>query len=299
MKRVERRPERLGAADGRPRRRLQPRTGPAARPPTCATSASTSTSRRCSTSPGPGGDDRRNRTRLRLDRGARSRRPRSPSPRRCRTGGVAATAKHFPGLGAAAENTDFAVQRIGLSKATLRAVDEAPYRRFVAAGGEMVMLSTAIYPALSPKPAAFSRADRHRRAAPPPRLRGRLDHRRARHRRGRRLRRAGQGRGRGGPRRHGPAALHRLPSRRPRPDALVRASCVREADALGVRASAQRVLRSARLAPGPRLAHGEARKQKPLFDYRPLTCGRRDLSSSAARVLVSLLLPEMIECRAR
>ncbi len=73
-------------------------------------------------------------------------------------GGVAATAKHFPGLGAAPENTDFAVQRIGLPKATLRQVDEAPYRAFVAAGGDLVMLSTAIYPALSPDPAAFSRA---------------------------------------------------------------------------------------------------------------------------------------------
>lgn len=72
-------------------------------------------------------------------------------------GGVAATAKHFPGLGAAAENTDDAAQRITLSKARLRAVDEAPYRAFVAAGGDLVMLSTAIYPAFSPLPAAFSR----------------------------------------------------------------------------------------------------------------------------------------------
>lgn len=71
--------------------------------------------------------------------------------------GVAATAKHFPGLGAAAENTDFAVQRIGLSRRTLRAVDERPYREYVARGGEMVMLSTAIYPAFSPRPAAFAR----------------------------------------------------------------------------------------------------------------------------------------------
>lgn len=73
-------------------------------------------------------------------------------------GGVAATGKHFPGFGAARENTDFAVQRIGLSKATLRRVDEAPYRAYIAAGGKLVMLSTAIYPALSPAPAAFSRA---------------------------------------------------------------------------------------------------------------------------------------------
>jgi beta-N-acetylhexosaminidase len=71
--------------------------------------------------------------------------------------GVAATAKHFPGLGSAAENTDDAVQRIDISKAQLRAVDEAPYRAFVAAGGDLVMLSTAIYPALSPAPAAFAR----------------------------------------------------------------------------------------------------------------------------------------------
>jgi beta-N-acetylhexosaminidase len=72
-------------------------------------------------------------------------------------GGVAATAKHFPGIGAATENTDFAVQRIGLSKQALRRIDEAPYRAFAAAGGDLVMLSTAIYPAFSPRPAAFAR----------------------------------------------------------------------------------------------------------------------------------------------
>jgi beta-N-acetylhexosaminidase len=73
------------------------------------------------------------------------------------SGGVAATAKHFPGLGDAAENTDFAAQRIDLSKQELRRVDERPYRRFIEAGGEVVMLSTAIYPAFSPRPAAFAR----------------------------------------------------------------------------------------------------------------------------------------------
>jgi beta-N-acetylhexosaminidase len=72
-------------------------------------------------------------------------------------GGVVAVAKHFPGLGAAAENTDFAVQRIELTKQVLRAVDENPYRRFIAAGNEMVMLSTAIYPAFSREPAAFAK----------------------------------------------------------------------------------------------------------------------------------------------
>ncbi|MEX2108106.1 MAG: glycoside hydrolase family 3 N-terminal domain-containing protein [Solirubrobacterales bacterium] len=73
-------------------------------------------------------------------------------------GGVAATAKHFPGLGVARLNTDFAVQRIDLSKAELRRLDEAPYRRFIAARGAMVMLSTATYSAFSSKPAAFVRS---------------------------------------------------------------------------------------------------------------------------------------------
>jgi beta-N-acetylhexosaminidase len=73
-------------------------------------------------------------------------------------GGVAATAKHFPGLGAARVNTDNAVQRIRLPAAKLRRVDERPFGAFAGQNGAMVMLSTAIYPALSHKPAAFSRA---------------------------------------------------------------------------------------------------------------------------------------------
>src|SRR3954449_2730932 len=44
--------------------------------------------------------------------------------------GVAATGKHFPGLGAAKQNTDVAVQRIKLSRSKLRKVDEAPYGPF-------------------------------------------------------------------------------------------------------------------------------------------------------------------------
>jgi len=73
-------------------------------------------------------------------------------------GGVAATGKHFPGLGSARLSTDEAVQRIGLSTRALRSIDEAAHRRFIDAGGDLVMLSTAIYPALSSKPAAFSAA---------------------------------------------------------------------------------------------------------------------------------------------
>jgi beta-N-acetylhexosaminidase len=73
-------------------------------------------------------------------------------------GGVAATGKHFPGFGAARENTDFAVERVDLSKRELRAVDEQPYAAFAAAGGKLAMLSTAIYPAFSDEPAAFTRS---------------------------------------------------------------------------------------------------------------------------------------------
>ncbi|HVW47700.1 MAG TPA: glycoside hydrolase family 3 N-terminal domain-containing protein [Solirubrobacterales bacterium] len=80
-----------------------------------------------------------------------------PFARGLEEGGVAATAKHFPGLGAATENTDFEAQRLTLSKGELRRVDEAPYRAFIAAGGKLVMLSTAIYPAFSNRPAAFTR----------------------------------------------------------------------------------------------------------------------------------------------
>jgi len=73
-------------------------------------------------------------------------------------GGVAATAKHFPGLGGARLNTDDAVQKVRLPAATLRGADEEPFGDFAKAGGHLVMLSTAIYPAISHKPAAFSRA---------------------------------------------------------------------------------------------------------------------------------------------
>jgi len=71
--------------------------------------------------------------------------------------GVAATGKHFPGLGTAAENTDLAVQRIRVKRGELRRIDERPYRAFVASDGDMVMISTAIYTHFSRKPAAFSK----------------------------------------------------------------------------------------------------------------------------------------------
>jgi beta-N-acetylhexosaminidase len=73
-----------------------------------------------------------------------------------REGGVIATAKHFPGIGAAAENTDFAAVRIPIPADELARTDLPPFEEFVATGGEMVMLSFGVYPSLSPHPAAFA-----------------------------------------------------------------------------------------------------------------------------------------------
>jgi len=81
-----------------------------------------------------------------------------PFAKGLQAGGVVATGKHFPGFGAARENTDFSVERIDVSRQELRRVDEKPYAAFVAAGGKMVMLSTAIYPTFSDDPAAFTHA---------------------------------------------------------------------------------------------------------------------------------------------
>jgi beta-N-acetylhexosaminidase len=71
-------------------------------------------------------------------------------------GGVRATAKHFPGFGAATVNTDDAPARIDTPLATLRSVDAAPFAALIAGGVDAVMISTAVYPALDERPAAFS-----------------------------------------------------------------------------------------------------------------------------------------------
>jgi len=72
--------------------------------------------------------------------------------------GIAATAKHFPGLGAAGANTDLSRVVIHASAATLRS-GLKPFQAAVRAGVKLVMVSTAIYPALDPsrQPAAFSK----------------------------------------------------------------------------------------------------------------------------------------------
>jgi beta-N-acetylhexosaminidase len=75
--------------------------------------------------------------------------------------GVAATVKHFPGLGAASagQDTDNGPVTLNLPASTLRSVDEPPYAAAIKAGVKMVMVSWAVYPALDPRlPAGLSPA---------------------------------------------------------------------------------------------------------------------------------------------
>ena len=73
--------------------------------------------------------------------------------------GVAATAKHFPGLGAAdaSQNTDEQPVTLDVPRSTLRGTDEYPYEAAIQAGVKLVMVSWAVYPALDPgAPAGLS-----------------------------------------------------------------------------------------------------------------------------------------------
>lgn len=64
--------------------------------------------------------------------------------------GVAATTKHFPGLGAAArdQNTDLGTVTLDQPLSELRSVDEAAFAPSIAAGADLVMTSWAVYPAI-------------------------------------------------------------------------------------------------------------------------------------------------------
>jgi beta-N-acetylhexosaminidase len=70
------------------------------------------------------------------------------SVRGWRSGGVAATAKHFPGLGGARSNTDQAGVTVPRSRALLDAVDLPPFETAIRAGVPLVMVGHARYPAL-------------------------------------------------------------------------------------------------------------------------------------------------------
>jgi len=74
-----------------------------------------------------------------------------------REGGIAAVAKHFPGLGRARVSTDVAAVTLPASRKALDR-DLLPYAPLIAAGIPLVMLSNATYPALDEKPAAWSPA---------------------------------------------------------------------------------------------------------------------------------------------
>ena len=65
-----------------------------------------------------------------------------------RSGGVAATAKHFPGIGGAPANTDDAVVTIRRSRGALDAVDLPPFAAAIDAGIPLVMVGHARYTAL-------------------------------------------------------------------------------------------------------------------------------------------------------
>lgn len=73
------------------------------------------------------------------------------------TKGIAATAKHFPGLGLASGNTDNGRIVIRASASKLEQ-GLLPFQSAVRAGVKLVMISTAVYPKLdgSKRPAAFS-----------------------------------------------------------------------------------------------------------------------------------------------
>jgi beta-N-acetylhexosaminidase len=73
-------------------------------------------------------------------------------------GKVAATAKHFPGLGAATSNQDTDVRPVtlNLSLAAIRSLDEAPFKAAISAGVRLVMVSWAAYPSIQALPAGLS-----------------------------------------------------------------------------------------------------------------------------------------------
>ena len=63
---------------------------------------------------------------------------------------VAATVKHFPGLGAASENTDDAPVSLSRTPQQLLGEDLPPFRAAIAARVPLVMASHALYPTLDP-----------------------------------------------------------------------------------------------------------------------------------------------------
>ena len=136
------------------------------------------------------------------------------------TTGVAATAKHFPGLGPATLNTDDSAVTIDAVRDETLQEALQPFQAAVDAGVELVMVSSAIYPDYGPenprdpnRPASTVKAIVDGLLREPARLSGRDHHRRPAERRDRDPDDAG-GRGGGGARRRlRPAPLRGQPGR--------------------------------------------------------------------------------------
>ena len=257
MKRVGGAPTASAERDGRPRRRLQPRAGTRA-PPRNLRDA------RRQRRPGAGArrrpprrDDRRNRTRLRLERRRGSPPPRSRSPRPCRRAASPPPASTSPASGGARKHRLRGAADRPLQGGRCAASTRRPTGASSPPAATMVMLSTAIYPALSPTPAAFARPIatgelRNRLGFEGVSITDALDSVAVRS-----VRRPGEGRCRGGPRRRRPAPLRRPGAGRTRlAGAGARAAAGTRWTAASSRASAQRVLdlraraRPASWAPG-------------------------------------------------
>ena len=194
VKRIDGAPTASAARDGRPRRRLQPRAGGRTAANLRDVGVNVDLAPVLDVAR-PGRRHRRDRTRLRLDAGP-GRRHRRPLRRRrsraagSRRPGSTSPASAAPGSTPTSRSSGSASRRPRCAGSTRRPTGASSPR-----GGEMVMLSTAIYPAFSPKPAAFAPPIATGELREPPRLRGCLDHRRARQRRRRRTSAARRRRG--------------------------------------------------------------------------------------------------------
>lgn len=82
-----------------------------------------------------------------------------------RSQGIAATLKHFPGLGRATVNTDEAPATVDASPAELRA-DYAPYEQCAGEPRTLVMVDSAIYPQLTGSEPAVMSSDVYERELP-------------------------------------------------------------------------------------------------------------------------------------
>lgn len=80
------------------------------------------------------------------------------SVRGCEHAGIACAVSHFPGIGAASQDTDAGPATIGLDARTLRRRDVVPFRAAFAAGAPAVVVSHGLYSAYDPvTPASLSR----------------------------------------------------------------------------------------------------------------------------------------------